>query len=43
MVGAYAISNFIRSCKCADWVLLNCSMTLDQITGKVKDKGGLVV
>lgn len=29
--------------KCADWILPNCSMTLDQIVQKMKEKGELVI
>ena len=28
--------------KCADWILPNCSMSLDQIVQKMKEKGELV-
>lgn len=29
--------------KCPDWVLPNCSMTLDEIIAKMKSKGELVL
>ena len=28
--------------KCADWILPNCSMSLDEIINKMKEKGELV-
>lgn len=28
--------------KCADWILLNCSLSLDQIIQRMKEKGELV-